>query len=110
MTDSSIIECKYCCSDDLIKKENLCGLHWGAIVCNNCGKHQQWLRNPLISEQHKKREKLITEALRNRNVVGWENLFLRSIQSRRYLSPKQEEKFQQICDRHNLKNPVITGE
>jgi hypothetical protein len=106
MSDSSIIECKYCGSEDLIKKENLCGLHWGAITCNSCGKHQQWLPNPLVSEKHQKREKLINEALTKKSVVGWESLFLRSIQSRRYLTPKQEEKFQQICDRHNLKMPV----
>jgi len=106
MPNSSIPHCKYCNSENLIRKENLAGLHWGAIVCGDCNRHKEWLPNPVITQKFQEREKIISHALASGRIVGWENLFLRSIQSRRYLTGKQEEKFFEICDRHKLKIPV----
>ncbi len=106
--------CRYCGSKNLSQKTNLIGVHWGEVWCTTCNRHLQWLTNPVITTEQKNRQQLIDMALDSDRINGWESLFLRNIQPRRYLTPKQQEKFNQISARHGFtkipaSNEIVAG-
>lgn len=101
--------CHFCNSDNLTSQTNLSGMHWGSLHCADCGKHLQWLPNPSVTAEFEERKQLIDKALESGRVTAWENLFLRSIRESRTLSPKRQQKFEQICQRHAMKIPACGG-
>lgn len=100
--NDTLTKCKYCQSDNLISKTHLSGKHWGEVKCEDCERHLQWLPDPAITASFEARQQLIDQALASGRVTGWENLFLRNIRKTRTLSPKRQEKFNQICSRHGF--------
>ncbi|PMB27799.1 hypothetical protein [Fischerella thermalis] len=90
--------CPRCGSLNLIQSTNLPGIHWGEVRCSDCGRHLKWLPSPKIEEAHQKRILLIDSLLPV--TKGWENFYLKNIRDIRKLSPKQQEKLDQIANRH----------
>lgn len=106
-----IEKCNFCNSDNLTSQTNLSGMHWGSLHCGNCGRHLTWLQNPDITAQFEQRQSLIQRAFESDRLTSWERFFLKNVQGSRHLSPKQEQKYQQIMERHGIKvNSVPCGQ
>lgn len=107
---SNLIDtCTFCNSTETITETHFSGKHWGSLSCRKCGRHLRWLPNPSVTTEFEERKQIIDLGLASGQVTAWESLFLRSIRLRRHLSPKQKEKFQQVCTRHGMKIPAYGG-
>ncbi|MDF5717184.1 MAG: hypothetical protein PUP93_25780 [Rhizonema sp. NSF051] len=101
--------CKYCGSVEFVEKTDLIGMHWGEVICAKCDRHIRWLPDPSVTRKFEERSQTIDEALNAGILSGWELMFIRNIRERRYLTHKQQEKFDQICVKHALKIPAIAS-
>jgi transcription elongation factor Elf1 len=99
-TAESYQQCPRCGSDNLIqqvgKDEPTC--HYGRLKCGDCGKHIQWLKDPLVTQFWNDRIRVIDEILNchSHQITNWEREFLQSIQLQRRLSEKQQERFNAV--------------
>lgn len=73
--------------------------HYGRLVCSDCGRWLAWVPDPEITELVVQRNIYIDGLLQYSGVSSWERTFLRNIKSRRWLSDRQQQKFDQICKR-----------
>ena len=93
--------CHHCGSFSI---EKICGIceptnHYGRLVCNDCGRWLAWIPDPKVTELVDKRNTYIDGLLGYSGISSWERVFLRSIKGRRWLSDRQQLKFDQICIR-----------
>jgi hypothetical protein len=84
--------------------EKICGAreptnHYGRLVCSDCGRWLAWVPNPEITELINQRNLYIDGLLQYSGISSWEQTFLRSIKGRRWLSDKQQLKFDEISTR-----------
>jgi hypothetical protein len=99
-----ITSCPHCGSKNLysLTGDDEPTRHYGKLGCEDCQKFIKWLANPKVTEECENRRQLINQTLDAERVTGWEAFFFREIRDRRTLSPKQLQKYNQICSRHNL--------
>ncbi|NJO63773.1 MAG: hypothetical protein HC836_38000 [Richelia sp. RM2_1_2] len=71
-------------------------IHYGRLVCGDCGQFIKWLRDPSVSLNHMSRQQNIDLMLANHELNQWERSFLQNIYARRTLSPKQLSTYQRI--------------
>ena len=77
-------------------------IHYGKVVCSACDTHINWIPNPKVTADFEARKAIIDSALEGDRVNSWERIFFQSISERRYLLPKQQERYSLICSRHKL--------
>lgn len=93
--------CNYCGSFSLQKTIGGSEPHYGKLTCNDCGRWVCWLTNPEKITMQLRRTDFIRGLLLHSGLSAWERTFLQNIQAKRWLTPRQKQKFDQISLRVN---------
>lgn len=97
---------KKCCEHMSDKKEDneviilTEGKHYSKTVCSYCGKFKKWNANPNISREVKKRNRIINEILKCKDINDKRKDFLNQMLHKRFLTPKQLEYYEGLKDKH----------
>ena len=91
--------CPKCDSKNLIKIIHTEQKHYGRLVCHDCKNFIKWLPDPAITVLIHERNLYIDGLLGYSGISAWERVFLRDIKDKRWLSSKQQRKFDQISKR-----------
>jgi hypothetical protein len=87
--------CPRCQSKNLIRLtgDDEPSIHYGRLECGDCGAFIQWLRDPSTTLVTIQRQGAIDDILQNhKSKLRLQDIkFLESMQSKRYLTPKQQD-------------------
>lgn len=99
--DASLV-CPKCDSLHILRitGEDEATIHYGRLVCGDCGQFIDWLRDPDVSIAHINRKQAIDSMLATASLNEWERSFLKNIYEERTLSPKQSNVYQRIYQKN----------
>ncbi|MGB6300799.1 MAG: hypothetical protein WBF90_32130 [Rivularia sp. (in: cyanobacteria)] len=91
--------CPKCDSSNLTEVIHPDQKHYGRLICHDCKNFIKWLPDPAITLLIDQRNRYIDGLLGYSGISSWERTFLRNIKESRWLSDRQQQKFDQICIR-----------
>lgn len=71
-------------------------IHYAKTVCAKCKKFMYWEQNPNITSEIEKRNNRIDRILEEERLNSFEEQFLETIRKKRFLTPKQQDCYDNI--------------
>src|SRR5215472_2044657 len=77
-------------------------VHHAREICENCGRVLRWLPKPATIQQQQLNSYRIAKLALSQSLSSWERRFVQSLLLLRRLSPKQQGKLDELCDKFQI--------
>ena len=77
-------------------------VHFAREVCRNCDRVLRWIAKPANVERQRLNGYRIAKLAMSEALNSWERRFISSVAQQRRLSPKQQAKLDQLCDKFQI--------
>jgi len=77
-------------------------VHFGRELCRDCDKVLRWLPKPATVERSRWNGYRLTKLAMSPALSAWERGFVQSISKAKHLSPRQQAKLDELCDKFQI--------